>query len=259
MGFRGEALASMTYVGHVTVTTITKGHLHGYRVSYRDGVMESEPKACAAVKGTQIMVLWTPCIPLWAWHSTNSFFHISSFWVGSYAQVRKEFDISNLTGWSCMRSNGFYAHLMMELMFNCAFWVELFLGFFHFILFVCLLLGGEFVLQHDCSKEDTAKFFWWLYKNCWFAKPDGHSPHKCELLLQKGWLLEWKKFVPNIFNLFFNIFYNLALRYCKVLFIYLFIVNILSTELLEQMFTLLLHRQGLILSELYMECPLLVI
>ncbi|EOY17364.1 MUTL isoform 2 [Theobroma cacao] len=56
MGFRGEALASMTYVGHVTVTTITKGQLHGYRVSYRDGMMEHEPKACAAVKGTQIMV-----------------------------------------------------------------------------------------------------------------------------------------------------------------------------------------------------------
>ncbi|KAF7146846.1 hypothetical protein RHSIM_Rhsim03G0213900 [Rhododendron simsii] len=52
MGFRGEALASMTYVGHVTVTTITKGQLHGYR----DGVMEHEPKACAAVKGTQIMI-----------------------------------------------------------------------------------------------------------------------------------------------------------------------------------------------------------
>lgn len=32
MGFRGEALASMTYVGHVTVTTITKGQLHGYRL-----------------------------------------------------------------------------------------------------------------------------------------------------------------------------------------------------------------------------------
>ena len=26
------------------------------RVSYRDGVMAHEPKACAAVKGTQIMV-----------------------------------------------------------------------------------------------------------------------------------------------------------------------------------------------------------
>ncbi|KAK4802259.1 hypothetical protein SAY86_000462 [Trapa natans] len=56
MGFRGEALASMTYVAHVTVTTITKGQLHGYRVSYKDGLMEHEPKACAAVKGTQIMV-----------------------------------------------------------------------------------------------------------------------------------------------------------------------------------------------------------
>ncbi|KAG6737843.1 hypothetical protein POTOM_059374 [Populus tomentosa] len=68
MGFRGEALASMTYVGHVTVTTITPGKLHGsgfcycscffffFRVSYRDGVMEDEPKPCAAVKGTQIMV-----------------------------------------------------------------------------------------------------------------------------------------------------------------------------------------------------------
>lgn len=56
MGFRGEALASMTYVAHVSVTTITEGQLHGYRVSYRDGVMEHEPKACAAVKGTQIMV-----------------------------------------------------------------------------------------------------------------------------------------------------------------------------------------------------------
>ncbi|KAK4413391.1 DNA mismatch repair protein MLH1 [Sesamum alatum] len=56
MGFRGEALASMTYVGHVTVTTITKGQLHGYRATYKDGVMEHEPKACAAVKGTQIMI-----------------------------------------------------------------------------------------------------------------------------------------------------------------------------------------------------------
>ncbi|XP_057793659.1 DNA mismatch repair protein MLH1 isoform X2 [Salvia miltiorrhiza] len=56
MGFRGEALASMTYVSHVTVTTITKGQLHGYRATYKDGVMEYEPKACAAVKGTQIMI-----------------------------------------------------------------------------------------------------------------------------------------------------------------------------------------------------------
>ncbi|XP_073285917.1 DNA mismatch repair protein MLH1 isoform X2 [Primulina huaijiensis] len=56
MGFRGEALASMTYVGHVTVSTITEGQLHGYRTTYRDGLMEHEPKPCAAVKGTQIMI-----------------------------------------------------------------------------------------------------------------------------------------------------------------------------------------------------------
>ncbi|KAK4721542.1 hypothetical protein R3W88_011775 [Solanum pinnatisectum] len=56
MGFRGEALASMTYVGHVTVTTITMGQLHGYRATYRDGLMVGEPKAYAAVKGTQIMI-----------------------------------------------------------------------------------------------------------------------------------------------------------------------------------------------------------
>ncbi|KAI3785372.1 hypothetical protein L1987_44490 [Smallanthus sonchifolius] len=62
MGFRGEALASMTYVAHVTVTTITSGQLHGYRVSYRDGVMEHEPRACAAVKGTQIVTVeWRRC------------------------------------------------------------------------------------------------------------------------------------------------------------------------------------------------------
>eukprot|EP01018_Ginkgo_biloba_P023797 Gb_27061 [translate_table: standard] len=56
LGFRGEALASMTFVAHVTVTTITEGQMHGYRVAYKDGVMEQEPRPCAAVKGTQITV-----------------------------------------------------------------------------------------------------------------------------------------------------------------------------------------------------------
>uniref|UniRef100_A0A7N0TB33 DNA mismatch repair protein S5 domain-containing protein n=1 Tax=Kalanchoe fedtschenkoi TaxID=63787 RepID=A0A7N0TB33_KALFE len=56
MGFRGEALASMTYVAHVTVTTITSGQLHGYRAQYKDGAMEGEARACAAVKGTQVVV-----------------------------------------------------------------------------------------------------------------------------------------------------------------------------------------------------------
>ncbi|KAH9322096.1 hypothetical protein KI387_016735, partial [Taxus chinensis] len=56
LGFRGEALASMTFVAHVTVTTITEGQTHGYRASYKDGMIEQEPRPCAAVKGTQIMV-----------------------------------------------------------------------------------------------------------------------------------------------------------------------------------------------------------
>lgn len=55
LGFRGEALASMTFAAHVTVTTITEGQTHGYRASYKDGVLEQEPRPCAAVKGTQIM------------------------------------------------------------------------------------------------------------------------------------------------------------------------------------------------------------
>ncbi|KAI5069224.1 hypothetical protein GOP47_0015525 [Adiantum capillus-veneris] len=56
LGFRGEALASMTFVAHLTVTTMTADQNHGYRASYKDGVMEGEPRPCAAVKGTQIMV-----------------------------------------------------------------------------------------------------------------------------------------------------------------------------------------------------------
>lgn len=36
-----------------------------FRVSYRDGVMEHEPKPCAAVKGTQIMVWRRPFVLMW--------------------------------------------------------------------------------------------------------------------------------------------------------------------------------------------------
>lgn len=56
LGFRGEALASMTFVAHLTVTTMTADQTHGYRVSYKDGIMEGDLRPCAAVKGTQIMV-----------------------------------------------------------------------------------------------------------------------------------------------------------------------------------------------------------
>jgi len=56
LGFRGEALASITFVAHLSVTTMTEGQTHGYKVTYKDGQMEGEPRPCAAVKGTQITV-----------------------------------------------------------------------------------------------------------------------------------------------------------------------------------------------------------
>ncbi|GJP55119.1 hypothetical protein CLOM_g14106 [Closterium sp. NIES-68] len=56
LGFRGEALASLTYVSHLTVTTMTAGQTHGFRAQYRDGEMQGEPTPCAAVKGTQVLV-----------------------------------------------------------------------------------------------------------------------------------------------------------------------------------------------------------
>lgn len=35
LGFRGEALASISFVGHFSVTTMTKDAPHGLKVSYR--------------------------------------------------------------------------------------------------------------------------------------------------------------------------------------------------------------------------------
>lgn len=38
LGFRGEALASVSYVAHVSVTTMTAADAtHGWRATYRDG------------------------------------------------------------------------------------------------------------------------------------------------------------------------------------------------------------------------------
>lgn len=62
-GFRGEALASITHIANVTVTTKTERSACAYRATYCDSKIvpakegaSAEPKPVAGNRGTQILV-----------------------------------------------------------------------------------------------------------------------------------------------------------------------------------------------------------
>lgn len=58
LGFRGEAMASISFVAHVTVTTMCRGQPHGLKATYRDGGTDDAPQVAFSSRTTHQQVCW---------------------------------------------------------------------------------------------------------------------------------------------------------------------------------------------------------